>query len=130
MFVNGTKLDLKGDRVADFNGFLPESANWGLTFAPKRLTLMAKWNYRGKQRLGAVPALGSDAFQYTKGRIFLDLNLDYQIRKNLFFFANVKNIFNVPATTLNYGSDTPHRAKEFQVRAYGALYDFGVRGTF
>ncbi|MBL9201443.1 MAG: TonB-dependent receptor, partial [Opitutaceae bacterium] len=75
LFANGTKLDLKGSRLADFAGFVPETLNWGVTFSKKPVQVMAKWNYRGKQRNGASPAFGADAFTWQERRIALDLNV-------------------------------------------------------
>ena len=47
LFANGTKLQLDGNPGASFTSFIPKSGNWGATFAPKRFTLTARWNYRG-----------------------------------------------------------------------------------
>ena len=91
-FVNGTKLRLEGQRTADFSGFIPESANWGLTFTRRPISLMAKWNYRGKQQRGAVAAV--DGFEYQTARIILDLNLDYTLRKNFSAYATASNVLN------------------------------------
>jgi outer membrane receptor for ferrienterochelin and colicin len=73
-FINGTKLDLDGDRDADFSAFTPESLNWGFSYSRRPVMFMAKWNYRGKRRLGALPALGPDAYAYDDRRVTLDLN--------------------------------------------------------
>lgn len=46
-FANATRLRLEGNRLADFSSFIPVSANWGVSFARKRLYTGVKWNYRG-----------------------------------------------------------------------------------
>ena len=42
---------------------------------------MAKWNYRGKRKLGAQPQIGTDAYEYDDRRLTLDLNLDYELKR-------------------------------------------------
>ncbi len=129
-FLNGTKLDLKGDRLADFAGFVPETLNWGLTFSKKPFQFMAKWNYRGKQRNGAQPAFGADGFAYQERRTALDLNFEYQLRKNMFLFLNGQNVFNSTYLTQIYGSQTPDYAKRSFTNHNGVGLTLGVKGTF
>jgi iron complex outermembrane recepter protein len=129
-FVNGTKLDLKGSRVADFAGFVPETLNWGITFSRKPVLLMAKWNYRGKQRNGAQPAFGPDGFTYQERRLALDVNVEFQIRKETFLFLNAQNVFNEPYITQIYGSQTPDYAKRSFTNHNGVGLTLGIKGTF
>ncbi len=129
-FVNGTKLKLEGDQDAEFDGFIPESANWGVDFIRKPFSVMAKWNYRGQQRQNNIPALGLDAFEYSKARTRLDVNIDYQLRPNLFLYASGQNVFDVPETLLRYGSQTPGYARPYQVLTTGVQLTLGIKGTF
>lgn len=129
-FANATKLRLEGDRQADFRQFIPESASWGVTFHRDRLTLMAKWNWRGIQKNTAFPNLGPDAWTYTGGRTHLDLNLDYQFARRMSFFVNARNVFNAPNVVLRYGSETPEHAKVFASGQYGAQLGAGIKGSF
>ncbi len=129
-FVNGSKLTLDGDQDAEFNGFIPKSANWGIDFSRKPFSVMAKWNYRGRQRRGNVPALGLDAFEYSKARTRLDVGVDYQLRPNLFLYVNGQNIFDVPEMVLRYGSETPAYARVTQVLTTGVQWTLGVKGSF
>ncbi|MDO8540218.1 MAG: TonB-dependent receptor [Opitutaceae bacterium] len=130
VFANATKLRLEGSRDSDFSGFIPKSANWGIDFSRKPFNVMLKWNYRGLQRLSRVAALGPDAFEYAKSRTRLDVNVDYQLRPNLFLYTTVQNIFDVPETLLRYGSATPGYAHVFQVLTTGVQLSLGVKGTF
>ena len=129
-FANATKLELKGDSQADFNRFIKESVNWGFTFSKKPMTFMAKWNYRGKQKRGAQPALGPDAFEYYKARVNLDLNADYTFSPRLALFVNARNVFNEPQVLLRYGSATPAYAQQFRTEEFGIQFVAGVKGTF
>ncbi len=129
-FVNGTKLQLKGGRNSDFSGFIPESANWGIDFSRKPFSVMAKWNYRGQQRLAAVAALGPDAYEYSKSRTRLDVNIDYQLRPNLFLYMSGQNVFDIPETLLRFGSQTPGYARVSQVLTTGVQLTLGIKGSF
>ncbi len=130
VFVNGTKLDLDGNRDADFSAFTPESLNWGFSFSKKPVMFMAKWNYRGKRRLGALPGLGPDAYAYDDRRLTLDLNAEIQLRKSLFFYVAAQNVFNTPSLELRYGSVTPDYAKDQRYGYNGIGITFGIKGTF
>ena len=129
-FVNGTKLDLDGDQDADFSGFVSETLNWGFTFSKRPFQFMAKWNYRGKQRLGAQPAFGADGYEYQDRRLSVDLNAEYQIRKNMFLYINAQNVFNSPYVTMRYGSSTPGYAKVNFTNHNGVGLTLGVKGSF
>ncbi len=129
-FINGTKLQLNGDQDANFNGFIPESANWGFNFSRKPFAVMAKWNYRGEQRRNRVAALGADAFEYVKGRTTIDLNIDFQLRRDLFLYFNGQNILNVSEILYRYGSETPAYARRYQEMTHGVQLTLGLKGTF
>lgn len=130
VFANATKLSLDGSRDSDFSGFIPRSANWGVDFSRRPFNVMLKWNQRGSQRLARVAALGSDAYEYSKSRTRLDVNVDFQLRRNLFLYAAGQNVLNAPETLLRYGSETPSYARVSQVLTTGVQLSLGVKGTF
>jgi TonB-dependent receptor len=130
IFANGTSLQLKGSREADFTSFIKSSANWGFNFTRRRFDFMARWNYRGEQKGAAVAALGPDAFAYVGATTMLDLNVDYQFRKQLAFFVSVRNVFNLDRLRYAYGPETPDYARQNFTREYGTQYTFGIKGTF
>ena len=129
-FANGTKLELEGNKDADFGSFVPESANWGVSYSRKPFSTMVRWNYRGTQKRGSIPALGADAYEYVKGRVTLDINVDFQLRPELFLYFNTQNILNVPEILQRYGSQTPRYARRYQEMTHGVQLTLGVKGTF
>jgi iron complex outermembrane recepter protein len=129
-FVNGTKLSLEGNDEADWRGFTPEMLNWGFTFSRRPVTLMAQWSYRGESQGGPVPALGPNVFLYKKARTGLDLNVDYQVRRNFSFFVNVRNVLRKNFSTVAKGPETPVYAKHTGNTNNGTQYALGVKGTF
>jgi TonB-dependent receptor len=130
VFANATKLRLQGSRTADFNRFLPRSANWGFTFTKNPITFMAKWHHRGEQNRGPSTAQGPFAFAYQDARTTLDVNLSYQAFKRLSVFVNSRNVTNVHFNQSRYQADTPEYARRSSSNSYGAQWAFGVKGTF
>ncbi len=43
---------------------------------------------------------------------------------------NCRNLFNVQFNQTRYQDDTPEYARRSSANSYGALWSFGVRGTF
>lgn len=130
LFANGTKLELDGAPGAAFTSFIPKSANWGFTYAPKRFTFTARWNYRGLDKRAPLAAYGPNGYEYIEARTVLDVNGSYQITKNLSFVASATNIFNKPFRFLRYGDLTPSYAKLYAEQEYGIQMAIGLRGTF
>ncbi|MES2697597.1 MAG: TonB-dependent receptor, partial [Verrucomicrobiota bacterium] len=130
LFANATKLELKGNQNASFSNFLPESANWGITFTRRPLTLFAKWTYRGEQRLASVPAFGVDAFRYWAPRTQMDVNADWRLNTRLTLFLNVRNVFNAKPRQIVYGATTPYYAQNNVHQEFGVGLTAGIKGTF
>jgi iron complex outermembrane recepter protein len=130
VFANFTKLKLEGNQQASFTSFIPESGNWGTSFSRRKLTLVARWNYRGLDKRAALPAFGPDAFTFIEARTTLDLSVAYQLARQLSLTASVNNVFDVPQVQLRYGSQTPAYARQFNTRNFGAMLSVGVRGSF
>ncbi len=130
-FANFTKLKLKGDRDANFSGFLPMSANWGLTFTRKKVMIGTKWNYRGKQDRGPFADFGPDAREYWPSRTTMDVNLSYSFRPNLSVFFNARDVLDkMTYRTYREGSQTPDYARLYNVREFGTPFSVGLKGSF
>ena len=131
VFANYTKIEVKGDREADFSGFLPETLNYGVSYTKSRFMVMAKWHRRSDVEQGLQAYLGPDARSYIKGRTILDLNVSFQLRKGTSLFLNARNALNERVDYLRYGSLTPEYAAMYQARNYGgATFDMGIKGSF
>jgi TonB-dependent receptor len=128
VFANATKLELVGSQQANFTAFIPESGSWGASYHRGPLSFLAKWNYRGRQRGGVVT--GVNGFQYSQPRTTVDLNAEWQVRKNIGLYLSAQNIFNVPEVLLRYGPDTPGYARRYQVTTYGVQLSAGLKGSF
>ena len=130
LFANGTKLQLDGNPGASFTSFIPKSGNWGATFAPKRFTLTARWNYRGLDQRAPLAAYGPNGHEYIQARTVLDISTSYQLTKRLSLIGSVNNIFNRPLRFLRYGDLTPTYARQYAEQEYGIQMAVGLRGSF
>ena len=130
LFTNGTKLELDGSPGAAFSSFIPKSANWGATFANKRFTCTARWNYRGLDKRAPLAAYGPGGYEYIEARTVLDINGTYQLTKRLSLVASANNILNEPFRFLRYGDLTPAYARLYAEQEYGIQMALGLRGSF
>lgn len=60
----------------------------------------------------------------------LDLNADYQFRKQFAVFISARNVFNLDRRRYAYGPETPDYARQNFTREYGTQYTLGIKGTF
>lgn len=130
VFANGTKLRLVGNPSADFSGFVPETANWGITVRRAPVMLTARWNYRGEQRGNAAPAMGPGAYLYDDDRLTCDVAFEYQVSRRFTLFGNVQNIYDAPNISLSRGPETPGYASRNWTVNSGSTITLGLKGRF
>ncbi len=130
VFANATKLNLEGDTLADFRNFLPKSANWGFTVSHKRVTLGAKWSYRGEQKLTAYTKAGADGSRYAEPRLQTDFNISYRLTKRISAYFNMRNLNSPVQKQTAHGSATPAHAYPYYYGTFGRVFTAGVRGSF
>jgi outer membrane receptor for ferrienterochelin and colicin len=132
VFANATALRATGDSNANFSGYVPRSYNWGVSLAREKFNVRANWNYRGLSRGSPVTGRSIEAgtFNWTSKMLFLDLQGDFRLNRNLSIFAALRNVGDAPNDTQIFGPSTPELAQFRQRTSYGSLWSFGMRGTF
>ena len=131
VFANITKIKLTGDRTADFSGFVPTSANWGVQYTRKRFDGSLKWNYKSAWNVSALTGLGANAFSYVPARTHLDVNLGYSLRPNLALFVQLRNVTRVFQEVLQRSDELPVYARETNfARWEGVSTNVGIKGSF
>lgn len=132
IFANSTMLHLEGASTADFSGFVRKSTNWGVSLSRPRYTLKLNWNYRGRQRLGAVTGVNVPAgtYQFRSPRLALDFSAEVRVTKRIALFANLRNLTDAPWVTEVYGPATPAYARGTGWDLFGPQGIFGVKGSF
>ncbi len=134
-FANATAMRATGPAIANFTGLnlIPRGGSWGLSLTRQKFNVRANWNYRGRQRGGLVAAgqgIEPGTYNWTSKRMSVDLLGEYHFRRSLSFFANLRNIRDQPIDGKTAGPNTPAYA-QFRTRTQlGALWSFGVKGTF
>jgi iron complex outermembrane receptor protein len=125
IFANLTKLESQGNygaltqSVLPLDNFIPRTFNTGVTYTRGAFTGSAKFNYKSPYPTSA----SAGSYNYERGTI--DLAASWQFRRELVFFAEVKNVTNEPRDS--------YRVLTSRVTAYatdGAIFNFGLKGTF
>lgn len=127
-FANATQLRLRGNKDADFEGFIPRNMNWGVTFTWKNFNAMLKWNYRGQQRVSANTSVAG--YEYIQARTRLDASINCRAYRTLTLYINAQNVFNEPEILYRYGPQTPDYAKQHRETKDGVQLTMGIKGTF
>jgi iron complex outermembrane receptor protein len=136
VFVNGTKMTLRGSTTADFTGFNPSAYAGGLNFIRPRYALKLTCTHQGETRRGAVAAsaangIPADTYSYQDARTRWSLSAQYSLSRRFALYGSVVDFnggFN--PTTLRYAPGTPAYAKPQRYQELGYYTTLGVRGTF
>ncbi len=130
IFANYTKLDLEGQRTADFKDFIPETANFGVRANFKRVTAFAKWNYRGRQLREYKNNIGPGVGEYIRAYPTIDVNLEVMLTRKISLFATARNLLNEAYEWEIDGPGVPAWSTLTSRSIYGTQFTLGVKGTF
>jgi iron complex outermembrane recepter protein len=133
IFANGNIQRVTGEAADNFAGYIPKSASWGFSFTRPKYNVRANWNFRGRQRRGAVaPGLSIEpgTYNYSPQRLNIDLLGEYYVWRRFAVFANLRNLRDQPEEVEVYGPHTPESAQFRQRTHFGSLWTVGVKGTF
>jgi len=129
VFANGTSQRAVGDTGGNFAGYIPRSGSAGVSLTRARYNLRVNMNYRGRTRLGAVVVGNSiepGTYNWQPPSKFIDVIGEFNVRKNLSIYANLRNLTDQGADSEIYGPSTPRVARFAQTTHYGSLWVFGV----
>jgi hypothetical protein len=113
-------------------GFISRSASWGVSLTRPKFNVRVNWNYRGRQRNGAVTGVGIEpgTFNYSSKRLYVDVLGEYYFWKRVALFVNLRNVGDATEDTEILGPSTPEHAQFRQRIDYASLWTIGVKGTF
>lgn len=133
VFANGSAQRATGEASENFAGYIPRSGSWGVSLTRERYNVRANWNYRGRQRRGIVasgPSIDPGTYNWGAKRLYIDVLGEYYFKKRFAVFANLRNVGNATEDVDISGPSTPEEAQFRQRTDFGALWTFGVKGTF
>ncbi len=133
VWFNGTHLRVTGAGVDDFSGYSPRILNWGASYAGAKFLVRYNVSRIGRQRASltnvsaTVPAGTYDA-QDT--RMVQDANVEYRFHRRFSLYTSVRNLANEPRPLITFSPNAPAYTRPRTYTFYGALWTFGVKGTF
>ena len=132
VFANGAAQRVTGEEADNFANFIPKTATWGISLNRERYSLKVNWNYKSRHRRAIVNLVGVEPGTYAWGskRLFVDVIGEYNLTKRIALFGNIRNLRDTPEDFSREGPNTADVAKFRQRDRYGALWIFGVKGTF
>ncbi|MBI5691623.1 MAG: TonB-dependent receptor plug domain-containing protein [Verrucomicrobia bacterium] len=133
VFANASTLRALGDPAANFAGFAPRTANWGVSLARERFGVKLNWNFRSRLRQGKVAdgrSIDPSTYNWSSSRLYLNVSADLRLRRGWTLFANLRNVTAVFEDVEIANPSTPPHA-QLRTRAdFGSLWSFGLRNTF
>ena len=133
VFANASSQRTVNDSGGDFAGFVPFSSSWGVSLTRQKFNVRMNWNYRARQRGTAIAAGNSiepGTYNWALQRLYVDLSAEYSLRRNIAIFGNLRNLGVAQDDNEVFGPSTPAAAQFRQRTDIGALWTFGVKGSF
>ena len=131
VFANGSTQHASGGASDNFQ-YSPRLANVGISLTRTTYSVRIDVNHRGQQQVSTLTGRGiqPDTIRYAVARNSLDVTAEHQVWRMLRFFAKFRNVTDVGVDFEYYGPATPDSARFQQRERYGALWTFGLKGTF
>ena len=133
VFANASSQRTVNDSGGNFAGFVPFSSSWGVSLTRQKFNVRMNWNYRARQRGTAIAAgnsIESGTYNWALKRLYVDLSGEYSLRRNIAIFGNLRNLGAAKDDNEVFGPSTPAAAQFRQRTDIGALWTFGVKGSF
>ena len=133
MFANGSAQRATGNASAEFRGYIPRSASWGISLAREKVNLRMNWTYLGRSRgaaFGAGTSIEPGTYNWKAKRGLLDVLGEYNFTKRMAAYANFRNINDTPEDSMAIGPSTPRHAQLLNRNYGGSLWTFGLKCTF
>ena len=104
-----------------------------MSLTREKFNVRANWNYRGRQREGLLATgqgIEPGTYNWTPKRMQVDLLGEYNLARHVALFANLRNVGDASLDSKVAGPNTPAYAQFNSRSQLGALWTFGVKGTF
>jgi iron complex outermembrane receptor protein len=130
--ANMTQLTSHGDyggttylKDKEINGFIPRTINASVSWDYLKFGVSVSYNYNSESIRGAYNVANPSRNRYMKHREIVNMNLRYQLRRNLTATFGVANLFNEPQ---RYYRSIPDQMETFLIQ--GTTITAGIEGRF
>jgi len=132
VFANGAAQRATGEEVNNFSGMIPKTAACGVSLTRPGYSLKVNWTYKSRHRRAALNgnSIPPGTFMFGVERNFIDVIGECRLTKHFALFGNIRNLQDTPETFERDGPGIPDVAQFRQSDRYGALWIFGLKGTF
>lgn len=133
VYANLTKLSTKGERSADFSGFVPSNLSAGINFIRPRYFLKLNYLHQDSFRTTSVAQSATelaDTYNYQPVYRRWGINGEYSFSKRYSIFASAADLGRREAGDMRFAPSTPDYARYTRYQLLGYYIMFGVKGTF
>ncbi|HRE79479.1 MAG TPA: hypothetical protein PLN52_00460, partial [Opitutaceae bacterium] len=135
VFVNATKLELRGSNTADFSSFNPETISGGINFVRARYFFRFTYSHLGETRRGLVAVntangIPADTYNYQGKRTRYGVNAQYSINPRCALYFSISDLGGFVQDLRRYAPTTPEYARSQRRQELGFYTTIGVRGSF
>lgn len=133
VFGNMALMAVRGPSAYDFTGFSPKTASGGISYARSKVRIDLRFNYVGWRRTGASAEstlIRANSYAYFAPQTKVDASLSYTLNKHYTVYCDIRNMFDEPQNRGVWASDTPAYARMTLLQYSGAMWSFGVKGSF
>jgi iron complex outermembrane recepter protein len=134
VFANGSAQRATGPSLGSFSGsnYIPRSGSWGISLTREKFNVRVNWNYRGRQRRGEITGASIEpgTYNWASRRLYVDVLGEYYFWNRIGAFVNLRNVGAMTEDAEIFGPNTPAHAQFRQRLDHGALWTFGIKGTF
>lgn len=126
VFGNVTKIEVDGPSAVQRPS---TNANWGISYANRKLSVGLAWNYVGHQWNPAT-GIGEGGVTGREGRTTLDVTSQFRFSPRFSFFFNARNLTDEKTYALRYSNLSPDYSRVGNVGYPGVKMSAGIKGTF
>jgi TonB-dependent receptor len=133
VFGNMALMAVKGPSANDFTNFSPKTASGGIGYARGKIRVDLRFNYVGWRRTGIAAestTTRANSYSYFAPQTKVDGSFSYALNKHYNLYFDVRNMFDAPQNRGVWASDTPGFARMTLLQWSGAVWSFGVKGSF
>ncbi len=131
VFANGSTQHASGAATGEFQ-YSPRLANAGVSLTRQRYSLRVDVNHRGRQAISTLAgrSIGAGTTRWAAARTSVDLTGERKLWRQFSGFAKLRNVTDVGVDFEFHGPSTPAVARFQQRERYGALWTFGLKGSY